>query len=125
MKNTLLAATIVSLVLSGCANDKFSAGTVTSADYIASGQVGPTKAWVYAQRTLFEGREGSNYKFSRLSGEGIATTKVGNIYRMHSLERDFIATDGLHTMRYVLSPATWTFSETGATYDSGFSENSR
>lgn len=73
----------------------------------------------YAQRTVFEGREGKDYKFTRPTGEAITVAKIGDYYRMDSLERDFVASDGLHTMRFVLSPATWTFSRHGATYEGG------
>lgn len=117
MKQALLIA--VALALAGCATDEFSAGTVTSPDYVASGQVGHAKAWVYAQRTVFEGREGKDYKFTRPTGEAITVAKIGDYYRMDSLERDFVASDGLHTTRFVLSPATWTFAHRSATYEGG------
>lgn len=122
MKQALLI--VVALALAGCATDEFTVGVVTSPDYVASGQVGPAKAWVYAQRTLFEGREGKDYQFARPTGAPISTTKIGDFYRMDSLERDFVATDGLHTMRFVLSPATWTYSRSGANYEGGLTPQS-
>lgn len=121
MKEALVIA--MALALSGCATDEFKAGSVTSPDYIASGQIGAAKAWVYAQRTVFEGREGKEYKFTRPTGEVIAASKIGVYHRMDSLERDFVVSDGLHTMRFVLSPATWTFSHTGATYEGGLTQH--
>lgn len=121
MKSAILIA--MALTLAGCATDEFRTGTVTSPDYIASGEAGSAKAWVYAQRTVFEGREGNDYQFNRPTGEAIKASKIGNYYRMESLERDFVVRDGLHTMRFILSPATWTFSHSGATYEGGLTSH--
>lgn len=108
---------LAALSLGGCASEEFSLGTTTSPHYVASGHVGTAKAWVYAQRTVFEGRAGQDYEFSSPSGDPIAAEKIGVHYRLPLIERDFLARSGADTIRFVLAPATWTFANTGATYD--------
>jgi hypothetical protein len=105
-------------MLGGCATEEFSTGMTATPHYMASGHVGTAKAWVYAQRTIFEGRAGQEYLFSTTAGEPIKAEKIGDYYSLPLLERDFIAREGVHTMRFVLAPATWTFTRTGATYES-------
>jgi hypothetical protein len=117
MKHALLVI-LTTVTLGGCATQEFTLGTTTSPHYIASGHVGTAKAWVYAQRTVFEGRAGLEYKFSTPAGEPIKAEKIGAYYSLPSLERDFIAIESVHTMRFVLAPATWTFAGTGATHES-------
>ena len=117
MKQALLI-TLTSLMLGGCSTEEFSTGMTATPHYMASGHVGTAKAWVYAQRTIFEGRAGQEYLFSTPAGEPIKAEKIGDYYSLPLLERDFIAREGVHTMRFVLAPATWTFTRTGATYES-------
>ena len=57
MKQALLI-TLTALMLGGCATEEFSTGMTATPHYMASGHVGTAKAWVYAQRTIFEGRAG-------------------------------------------------------------------
>ena len=53
-----LQITLAALMLGGCATEEFSTGMTATPHYMASGHVGTAKAWVYAQRTIFEGRAG-------------------------------------------------------------------
>lgn len=117
MKHAIFIA-LVALALGGCATDDFSTGMTTSPHYAASGHVGEAKAWVYAQRTIFEGRAGQDYEFSSPTGTPLKAEKIGDYYRLSLIERDFVVRDGVHTMRFVLAPATWTFARTGASYES-------
>lgn len=117
MKTALLIV-LSALTLGGCATQEFTNGVATSTHYIASGHVGTAKAWVYAQRTLFEGRAGVDYRFTTPTGEPIKAEKIGDYYSLPNLERDFVAIESVHTMRFVLAPATWTFARTGATHES-------
>jgi len=116
MKHSILIA-FAALSLGGCATNEFSAGMTASPHYMASGHVGTAKAWVYAQRTLFQGQEGQEYQFSRPTGEAIPVEKIGTHYCLPFIERDFVVSQGVHTMRFVLAPATWTFAHTGATHE--------
>ena len=70
MKQALLI-TLTALMLGGCATEEFSTGMTATPHYMASGHVGTAKAWVYAQRTIFEGRAGQEYLFSTTAGEPI------------------------------------------------------
>jgi len=77
MKQALLI-TLTALMLGGCATEEFSTGMTATSHYMASGHVGTAKAWVYAQRTIFEGRAGQEYLFSTTAGEPIKAEKIGD-----------------------------------------------
>lgn len=115
MKNFVL--TIFSaFVLSGCATETVFDSFANGTHYAASGHTGDSQAWIYAQRTLFEGRAGQDYQFTNASGIAIKAEKIGSHYRLPSIEQDFFAVRGNHATRFLLAPAVWKFSQTGATF---------
>ncbi|MBS1943306.1 MAG: hypothetical protein JST38_20785 [Bacteroidetes bacterium] len=117
MKTMKIACAALALaVLAGCAGGDFSEGTRTGPHYLASGNVGTADARVYAERTVFRAEPGQEFQFSTSSGEPIPADKVDNYYRLDRVATDFVATSSTRKIRFVLNPATWTFSRSGAIF---------
>ena len=114
IKKALIISSI--LMVAGCATEPVFDSFALSPHYAASGHVGDSQAWVYAQHTLFEGRAGQDYQFITAFGIPIKAEKIGSHYRLPIIEQDFFALQGNHATRFLLAPAVWKFSQTGATF---------